>query len=210
MNLLASSSIASSTIISKLQARRFRLDRILADLEAEDSFKPENVADHSIRLFIDERQRSISARLYDRYVKVVENVTKLFISSTLFRNFARKAVPSITQNNFKERFLTRCNALTTEEEVEDQVEEQEIAPDEASAQLLGSQMSVDEAIAVSASQVNPTALTYSQVTILMFESAQDYFTVYQASKVALKSQQRKLMSCGASLILDLVDMTDGN
>ncbi|KAL9557635.1 hypothetical protein MBANPS3_001285 [Mucor bainieri] len=215
--------------ISSNHVSKYRLDKILTGLKYEDWINPEAVADHFVNIYKEKKQRPNGDRLYAKYTSAIRLVANVYNGNASARLYAKDIGPYIQGNlQFKNILIQRYDtnipvsskrsASTMleeegggeEEEEEESVQMQEITPSEASEKILQSEMSIDGASQAILSQTPPPRLTFGAVKKAMFDRAKDYFTLYKARKSSLTGEQRRLMSCGASLILDLVDIIGRN
>ncbi|KAL7316484.1 hypothetical protein PS15m_005571 [Mucor circinelloides] len=217
--------VVPSTVITARKAKNYKLDFIIVGFKAGDWTDATAVADHLANFNKLKKANFTAERLYEKYQNTINAVSRSYASDELLRRYATEVVEFLDQDDFRTGVLDRFRALPEsskrsadtmldvetqeEEEALEELERQESEPGEVSNSLLGTEMSVDMAVDSLANQVTPTLLTYATIKTMMFERARALFVLYK-DRQPISNQQRKLMSCGSSLILDLADMTPGN
>ncbi|CAO0797035.1 unnamed protein product [Mucor circinelloides] len=216
--------VVPSTVIIARKAKNYKLDFIIVGFKAGDWTNTNAVAHHLANFNKLRKANFTGERLYQRYQNTINAVSRSYASDKFLRRYATEVVGFLDQGSFRTGVLDRFRALPEsskrsadtmldetqgEEEALEELEKQESEPGKVSNSLLGTEMSVDMAVDSLANQATPTLLTYATIKTMMFERARALFVLYKY-KQPISNQQRKLMSCGSSLILDLVDMTPGN
>ncbi|CAO0795056.1 unnamed protein product [Mucor circinelloides] len=216
--------VVPSTVINARKAKNYKLDFIIVGFKAGDWTNAIAVAEHLANFNKFRKAKLTGERLYQRYQNTINAVSMSYTSDKFLRRYATEVVQFFDQDDFRTEVLNILKALPEsskrsadtmldeaqeEEGALEELEKQESEPGKVSNSLLGTEMSVDMAVDSLANQATPTLLTYATIKTMMFERARALFVLYKDKKY-ISSQQRKLMSCGSSLILDLVDMAPGN